>query len=116
FDKRTLEERDVVEPVLEADDEVLFGVREAGVCGTDRAMATFEVGRPPDGSPFIVIGHEALGEVLRTGAGVAGLEPGDLVVPMVRRSCHPPCPQCARGRRDLCTSGRYVERGIIGRH
>jgi threonine dehydrogenase-like Zn-dependent dehydrogenase len=116
FRDRTLRERDVAEPFLESDDEVLLRIRETGICGTDRELARFEFGRPPDGSSFLIIGHEAVGEVIRTGSGVRDLQSGDIVVPTVRRSCHPPCRQCARGRRDLCLTGGYAERGIVGLH
>jgi threonine dehydrogenase-like Zn-dependent dehydrogenase len=35
---------------------------------------------------------------------------------MVRRGCKPPCTSCGRGRRDLCITGKYTERGIVGLH
>ena len=34
----------------------------------------------------------------------------------MRRPCTPPCNWCANGRRDLCSSGQYRERGIVGAH
>jgi threonine dehydrogenase-like Zn-dependent dehydrogenase len=57
-----------------------------------------------------------LGQVLDTGSGVKSLNRGDWVVPTVRRACKPPCSSCARGRRDLCISGKYSERGIFRLH
>lgn len=106
----------VAEPEPPGRGEVRFRVHEVGVCGTDRALAAFRIGRPPAGERQLVIGHEALGQVLDTGAGVRNLNRGDWVAPMVRRACFPACGSCVRGRRDLCLSGRYTERGIIGRH
>lgn len=64
----------------------------------------------------MVLGHEAAGEVVACGPAVTALRPGDNVVPMVRRACAPPCVRCAAGRRDLCLTGRYTERGIFGAH
>ena len=63
-----------------------------------------------------MLGHEALGQVLRAGPDVSGVREGDWVVPVVRRACVPPCRSCLAGRRDLCVSGRYTERGILGAH
>lgn len=116
FDARKVREQEVDEPSLEHDDQVLFRVREVGVCGTDRAMARFELGRPPEGSSYLVLGHEAAGQVVRVASRVEGFAEGDWVVPMVRRPCLPACELCARGRRDLCVSGRYTERGIFDAH
>ncbi len=113
YSSRTLGERERRDPQPRRPGEVVFRVHQIGVCGTDRELAAFRLGYPPSGDTFLVLGHEALGQVIE-GGGEAGLSPGDWVVPMIRRACDPPCPPCARGRRDLCTSGRYRERGIFG--
>lgn len=114
YESRKLQSRQVREPELSRGDQVLFRVREVGVCGTDRQLAGFRLGYPPEGASFLVLGHEALGEVVQAGTAVTDLRPGDWVVPMVRRPCSPACPSCARGRRDLCVSLRHHERGIFG--
>lgn len=116
YNSQALVERDVPEPRLCGPDEVLLRVREVGVCGTDRELASFRLGFPPAGESFLVLGHEALAQVVEGGPGVKELMPGDWVAPMVRRRCSLPCPSCARGRRDLCISGRALERGIFGLH
>jgi threonine dehydrogenase-like Zn-dependent dehydrogenase len=113
---RRLRERDVPEPSITQPNQVLFRVRETGVCGTDRELASFRFGAPPAGEQYLILGHEALGEVIAVGSAVTSLQPGDLVVPMVRRACAPACLSCARSRRDLCVTGNYVERGILGAH
>lgn len=101
-------------PRVVLDDHVLFEIHEIGVCGTDRELALFHFGYPPEGQERLVLGHEALGRVLAVGQAVKSLQPGDWVTPMVRRPCSPPCPSCARDRRDLCTTFQYTERGIFG--
>jgi threonine dehydrogenase-like Zn-dependent dehydrogenase len=97
--------------------EVRIRILEVGVCGTDREIARGEYGAGPPGSPYLVLGHESLGEVVEVGAKVTGLRPGDLAVTMVRRPCgDPACPACAVGRPDFCVTGKFTERGIKGRH
>jgi glucose 1-dehydrogenase len=115
YDRRELRESEIPEPVIQGPDDVLFRVREVGVCGTDRELAAFRFGHGPPGDSFLVPGHEAVGEVLEADPAT-GFTPGDLVVPTVRRACHPPCASCRRGRRDLCLTGRFTERGIFGAH
>jgi threonine dehydrogenase-like Zn-dependent dehydrogenase len=85
---RQLVEREVSEPALTSNGQVLLRVREVGVCGTDRDLAAFRF----------------------------EFSPGDIVVPVVRRPCTLPCRWCASGRRDMCSSGDYSERGIVGAH
>src|SRR5262245_25078275 len=116
FDQRKLIEWDAPAPLITAQDQVLFQVEEVGVCGTDRELASFVLGRPPEGESRLVIGHEALGRVLAIGPAVRFIRPGDWVVPMIRRPCPAGCPSCARRRADLCTTGAYTERGIYGLH
>jgi glucose 1-dehydrogenase len=103
-------------PEFYANRDVLYRVHEVGICGTDRALASFRLGAPPADETKLVLGHEALGQVLDVGSGVKSLNRGDWVVPTVRRACKPPCSSCGRGRRDLCISGKYTERGILRLH
>jgi glucose 1-dehydrogenase len=105
------------EPVMQGPTNVKLRILEAGVCGTDREISSFEYGLPPAGSPYLIIGHEALGEVVDVGSEVAGLAPGDLAVLTVRRPCpHARCTPCRHGRQDFCISGDFTERGIKGIH
>ena len=108
---------DQSEPVIAGPTEVKLRILEAGICGTDREIASFQYGTPPAGSPYLVIGHEAFGEVVDIGSGVTGLVPGDLAVLMVRRPClHEHCGPCRNGRQDFCITGDFTERGIKGAH
>jgi threonine dehydrogenase-like Zn-dependent dehydrogenase len=115
FESHKVEVKQVPEPAILADDEVLFRVNQVGVCGTDREIAAVRLVLPPPGDSFLTIGHEALGQVIEVGRKAAPLKAGDWVVPMVRRPCSG-CKPCANGRSDLCATGEYVERGIVRLH
>ncbi|MDE3195748.1 MAG: glucose 1-dehydrogenase [Acidobacteriota bacterium] len=108
---------DFPEPKIGAPAEIKFRVLNVGVCGTDREIATFLYGTAPKGSDYLVIGHECLGEVVEAGPEAGSVQPGDLVIPMVRRPCaHPECAACRAGRSDFCYTGDYHERGIMKMH
>lgn len=108
---------EVPEPRLASPTAVGLRTLEVGVCGTDREIAAFQHGSPPEGEDALVIGHEALAEVMEVGPGVSRLKPGDLAVPMVRRPCErPECRPCRAGRQDFCSTGAYTERGIKQAH
>jgi len=90
---------------------------DVGICGTDKEIVSFQYGTPPDGSDYLVIGHESLGEVVEVGSGVSKVRTGDLVVTTVRRPCaHPDCVACRSGRQDFCYTGDFTERGIKQQH
>ena len=57
-------------PALHQDDEVRVRTIDAGICGTDREICTFVYGDPPSGSEHLVLGHEAMGEIVEVGANV----------------------------------------------
>jgi glucose 1-dehydrogenase len=100
-------------PRLVEPDEVMLHLLDVGICGTDKEICSFEYGTPPSGEDHLVIGHEALAEVVEVGPAVSGLRPGDLVVPTVRRPCpHPGCLSCRTGHQDYCYTGDFTERGI----
>jgi threonine dehydrogenase-like Zn-dependent dehydrogenase len=104
-------------PRLAEPDEVLLRVRDVGICGTDKEICSFEYGTPPPGDDHLVIGHEAVAEVLDVGAAVENLHAGDLVVPTVRRPCpHLHCLPCRSGHQDYCYTGDFTERGIKQAH
>jgi glucose 1-dehydrogenase len=108
---------DQPEPVISGPTEVKLRILEAGICGTDREITSFHYGTPPVNSPHLIIGHEALGEVVDVGRGVSSLAPGDLAVLTVRRPCpHDRCAPCRKGRQDFCVTGDFTERGIKGAH
>lgn len=80
-------------------------------------IAAAEYGQAPAGEPLLILGHEAIGEVVGLGTGVAGLKPGDYDVSTVRRPCpHDSCEPCRSNSNDMCATGDFVERGIGGAH
>ncbi len=109
--------QDIEPPVIQRPSDVLVETLEGGVCGTDREIAHFLGGEVPEGSDFLVLGHESLGRVVETGKAVQDLNPGDLVVPLVRRPCpHDHCAACRSNRQDFCFTGDFTERGIVKAH
>ncbi|HYU57450.1 MAG TPA: alcohol dehydrogenase catalytic domain-containing protein, partial [Actinomycetota bacterium] len=64
---------------------VMVRILRVGLDGTDREINAGEYGAAPEGSDFLVLGHECLGVVEEVGPAVTDLAPGDLVVARVRR-------------------------------
>jgi threonine dehydrogenase-like Zn-dependent dehydrogenase len=91
---------------------VLARMRIGGIDGTDEEVAQGQ-GVPPPGRSTMVLGHEALGEILEAPQD-SGLAPGDPVVPLVRVGCGA-CDACAEhDAPDLCRTDDYAEHGIKG--
>ena len=112
-DTRDVRIVDVPSPTSSGESEVLVRVREVGICGTDREICAFHYGTPPAGSASLILGHEAIGEVVQVGPAVRTVKSGDLVAMTVRRPCAAPdCMACRAGRQDFCMTGAFRERGI----
>src|SRR6516165_10760716 len=101
---------DIPEPD-QPDGSVVVQAIAVGVCGTDVEIVEGKYGWAPPGKTSLVLGHESLGRVVDPGHSPA-LKKGDLVVGIVRRPDPVPCPNCAVGEWDMCSNGRYTERGI----
>ena len=115
--KREVKIIDHPEPSITLPDQIKLRILDIGLCGTDKEISSFEYGIPPQGSDYLVIGHEALAQVVEIGSAVTRLKPGDLVVPTVRRPCpHPECRACRSGHQDYCYTGDFTERGIKEAH
>ncbi|KPF62137.1 alcohol dehydrogenase [Bosea sp. AAP35] len=93
----SIEEVDLAPP---GPGEVLVRVRAAGLCHSDLSVIDGNRLRPVP----MVLGHEAAGEVIETGAGVDDLRPGDRVVMVFVPSCGH-CAPCSEGRPALCEPG-----------
>jgi len=85
---------------------------EVGIDGTDIEINRGEYGDAPPEQGFIVLGHEAVGQI--EDPGTTKLSKGDLVVPLVRRPDG--CVNCRSGKPDMCIEGNYRECGIRGAH
>ncbi len=108
---------DMEPPRLAQPDEVRLRMLDIGICGTDKEICSFAYGTPPPGENHLVIGHEALAEVVEVGSAVEHLRVGSLVIPTVRRPCpHPQCRSCRSGHQDYCYTGDFTERGIKEAH
>ena len=112
--KDSIHMRDMPDPKMKPD-QLAVKMLRVGLCGTDAEINHGVYGRPPDGDEFLILGHENLGVVEAVGRKVKGWKAGDLVVSTVRRPCGL-CPQCKAGENDMCSSGKYTERGIMRRH
>lgn len=93
---------------------VLAKVLKVGVDATDREINEGLYGNPPDGSEFLVIGHEIFAQVVEVGPHVKRVQPGDLVACTVRRPGGSIYDQI--GRNDITSEEVYYERGINLRH
>ena len=90
-----LRELELGEPGL---GEVLVKVEACGVCHTDASTLNLEVPSPLP----MVLGHEGVGVVEKTGPGVRTLKPGDHVI-LSFPSCGC-CPSCREGKPYACES------------
>lgn len=87
-----------------------------GLCGTDRAMiaGNLPFTYNPKGQKYMVIGHEAVCQVLDIESNKFNIKAGDYVVPVVRR--HGSCVNCRIGRPDNCSDADHdiIEAGVRG--
>jgi propanol-preferring alcohol dehydrogenase len=91
--------------------EVLIKVSVCGVCHTE--LDEIEGRTPPPKLP-IVLGHQVVGEVVKTGSGVVQLKPGDRVgVAWIFSSCGH-CQYCLSDQENLCKQFRATGRDFNG--
>ena len=115
--RKSIEVIEAPEPQLEYGTELDLKVLDVGICGTDREIAEGHYGTPPKGEDLLILGHEALCEVIAVGDQTGYIQVGDLVVPSVRRPCpQPDCVACQNERQDFCDNGNFTERGIKELH
>jgi L-iditol 2-dehydrogenase len=95
-------------------DDVLVRVRACGICGSDVHGLDGGTGRR---IPPLVMGHEAAGEVVQTGANVTDLPAGERVTFDSTVYCGS-CFYCARGDQNLCDNREVlgVSPGPYRRH
>ncbi len=85
--------------------QVLLRVRACGVCRTDLHIVDGELAHP---KLPLVLGHQIVGEVVRSGPGATRFAPGQRVgVPWLGWTCGV-CRFCRSGRENLCDSARFT--------
>jgi len=95
------EVRQVPEPKIMNDTDVLIRIKTVGVCGSDiHYYTTGRIGSQVVEFPFI-IGHEAAGIVERTGNKVTRVKPDQRIAIDPAVSCGH-CDQCKTGRHNTC--------------
>ena len=94
--------------------EALIRTLRVGIDGTDHEIIAGSYGEYPADEDHLVLGHEAVGVV--EDPGTTGLERGEVVAPIVRRSPNGESVYFDRGEPDMAPEGSYHERGIIGSH
>ena len=105
---------DLKQPIRHGNGAVKVKILENGICGSDREIVKgrLTTARPPAGKDWLVLGHEALGVV--EDSVDPRFKPGDLVMPINRRSFEGKCLNCLVGRPDFCEAEEYVEAGMVG--
>ncbi len=91
--------------------DVLIKIKKTAICGTDVHIYNWDAWSQKTIPVPMVIGHEFVGVVEKTGANVADFHPGDIVSGEGHIVCGR-CRNCLAGRRHLCmkTSGVGVNR------
>jgi L-iditol 2-dehydrogenase len=104
---RQMEVRDVPDPAIKKDTDVLLKVEQVGVCGSDvHYYETGRIGSQVVQFPFI-LGHECAATVAKVGRGVKRVKVGQRVVVEPAVSCHG-CEQCKAGRENTCDNLRFL--------
>jgi L-iditol 2-dehydrogenase len=104
---RQMEVRDVPEPSIQKDTDVLLKIEKVGVCGSDvHYYETGRIGSQIIEFPFI-IGHECSATVKEVGNSVTRVKAGDAVAVDPAISCHN-CAQCKMGRGNTCYNLRFL--------
>ena len=98
--------RDVPRPTIR-DDEVLIGVRRAGVCGTDVHIYDWDAWAQGRCRPPFTVGHEFAGDVVQVGRLVADVREGDRVTAEGHIVCGR-CHLCRTGNAHVCPSTRII--------
>ena len=97
--------KDVPEPVVDADDDVIIDVEACGVCGTDLQILNVPPGHPADAG--VVMGHEFIGRISAVGANANGLDVGQRVTVDPDPKCGI-CGPCRAGRPASCENVRAL--------
>ena len=104
---RQMELRDIPQPTIKKDNEVLLKIEMVGVCGSDvHYYETGRIGTQIVKYPFMV-GHECAATVNAVGSSVSRVKVGDSVVVDPAITCHN-CDQCKQGRENTCRNLKFL--------
>jgi alcohol dehydrogenase len=92
---------DVPDPEVQDAEDAVVRVDAFTICGTDLHILRGDV---PEVQPGRILGHEAVGTVLRTGPGVRTVHEGDRVLMSCISACGR-CRYCREGRFGQCRGG-----------
>ena len=93
--------KDVPQPVLQQDTDVIVRVDATTICGTDLHILKGDVPETPVGT---ILGHEAVGTVVAAGPAVSGRSVGDRVLVSCITACGR-CSYCLAGHQGQCQGG-----------
>ena len=91
----------VPDPEILEPTDAIVRIDSATICGTDLHILKGDV---PEVTPGTILGHEAVGTIVETGAAVTTVVPGDRVLVSCITSCGR-CRFCKDGHYGLCTGG-----------
>jgi (R,R)-butanediol dehydrogenase / meso-butanediol dehydrogenase / diacetyl reductase len=105
--------KEVPEPRVARQDDVLLRVQSVGICGSDLHILSVPPGHPATAGT--ILGHEYVAEVEQAGPAAADFRPGDRVVIDPNLTCGQ-CPYCRMGRPNSClnmtTLGVFIHGGM----
>jgi alcohol dehydrogenase len=100
--KRTLEDRP--KPALKDPTDAVVRILKTTICGTDLHIIKGDV---PSVTPGRILGHEGIGIVEQTGAGVSSFHAGDHVLISCISACGR-CDSCRKGMYSHCAYGGWI--------
>ncbi|MDA3822388.1 MAG: alcohol dehydrogenase catalytic domain-containing protein [Bacteroidales bacterium] len=104
---REMEMKEVPDPMLVNDTDVLIKMKVLGVCGSDvHYYKSGKIGSQVVKYPFPV-GHEGAGEVVKVGSAVKNVKPGDRIAIEPAMPCWE-CDQCKAGRPHTCRNLKFL--------
>jgi L-iditol 2-dehydrogenase len=104
---REMEMKQVPDPMLVNDTDVLIKMKVLGVCGSDvHYYKSGKIGSQVVQYPFPV-GHEGAGEVVKVGDAVRNVKPGDRIAIEPAMPCWE-CDQCKAGRPHTCRNLKFL--------
>src|SRR5581483_2540586 len=91
----------VPNPTLQSPTDAIVRIDTATICGTDLHILKGDV---PEVKPGTILGHEAVGTIVETGAAVTNFQIGDHVLVSCISACGR-CRFCKEGHYGQCTGG-----------